>query len=387
MPIHRHLLKTLHSRAQSYPVVAIIGPRQSGKTTLARMAFPAHPHISLEDLDNRAFAQEDPRGFLKQYKQGVVIDEIQREPNLLSYMQTEVDNDPAPGRFIVTGSNQFLLMKNVSQSLAGRISLLRLLPLSWSELAGSSYQHSDLNEWLHTGSYPRIYDSSLDGYQWIADYIDTYVEKDLKDFIRVSDLSAFRRLLTCLASSCGQLLNLSSLGNELGISHSTIKSWIDALEASFLIFRLQPFHQNYKKRLVKTAKIYFYDTGLIMALLGIRTKEDLARHFIRGQVFENWAIVEKLKALMNKGEKPNLYFWRDHVGNEVDLIEFINSQVIATEIKSSQTINSQFFKGLSYLKNLAGDDPITQQLVYGGDTQQDRSDVTVIPWQSWSTQC
>lgn len=281
--IDRELRTTLLERSTQYPVIAIVGPRQSGKTTLAKMVFPQKTCISMEDYDNREFATDDPRGFLSSIKEGAILDEIQRVPRLLSYLQTEVDSSPENGRFILTGSNQFLLVKGISQSLAGRISIHTLLPVSFQELKPTGYRPESLDHLLYTGGYPRIYDQGLDSRDWLSTYLDTYIERDLKDFIQVTDLHAFRSLLMVLASSCGQLVNLSSIGNTIGVSHNTVKAWIAALEAICLIVLLQPYHTNYQKRIVKSPKVYFTDTGLVYGGDQIHTRN--TTHVIP---WENW---------------------------------------------------------------------------------------------------
>lgn len=381
MLLDRELLKVLKTRSTQYPVIALVGPRQSGKTTLARSAFPDREYVSLEDFDNREFAEEDPRGFIRNYPDGAILDEIQRVPKLLSYLQTEVDSTRQTGKFILTGSNQFLLMKGISQSLAGRISINRLLPFSLGELNNTSWFPGAIDEFLFKGGYPRIYDMDLDSSDWLSNYITTYFEKDLKDFINVSDLNAFRKMLILLASSCGQLLNLSSIGNSIGVSHNTVKSWIAALEASYLIFLLQPYHRNYSKRIVKSPKVYFYDTGLAAALLKIGSKDQLSNHYIKGAFFENWVITEYIKSRYNRGEQPDSYFWRDHAGNEIDLIFEESTGTYPVEVKSGQTINSDFFKGLKHFSSVSSIDHSI--LVYGGEQEQYRTDCTVIPWRQW----
>ncbi len=381
MLIDRKQSDTLRRRSNQYPVIAIVGPRQSGKTTLARSVFPDKPYISLEDFDNREFATDDPRGFLSGLRKGAILDEIQRVPQLLSYLQTEVDSNPENGRFILTGSNQFLLMKGISQSLAGRIAIHKLLPLSFEELRTSRYRPESLDHLLYTGGYPRIYDQGLDSKDWLSNYLETYVEKDLKDFIQVSDLYAFRKFLMVLASSCGQLVNLSSIGNSIGVSHNTVKAWIAALEASYLIFLLQPYHKNYQKRIVKSPKVYFYDTGLVSTLLKLKEYSQLSHHYIRGALFENWVIAEYIKGRLNRGQDADCYFWRDHTGNEVDLLIETADTPFPIEIKSGRTIKREFFKGLEHFSKVAG---ISRSgLIYGGDQNQERNATSVIPWIQW----
>jgi uncharacterized protein len=384
MIINRKLSAIILKRSKQYPVIAIVGPRQSGKTTLAKAVFPQKKYISLEDFDNREFAIDDPRGFLAGIGEGAILDEIQRAPQLLSYLQTEVDNNPENGRFILTGSNQFLLMKGVSQSLAGRISIHRLLPFSLEELETSRYKPESLDHLLYKGGYPRIYDQNLDSRDWLSNYLETYFEKDLKDFLQVSDLQAFRKLLILLASSCGQLVNLSSIGNSIGVSHNTVKAWIAALEASYLIFLLQPYYNNYQKRIVKSPKIYFYDTGLVSTLLKLREYRQLTNHYIRGPLFENWVIIEYVKGQLNRGLDADCYFWRDHTGNEVDLLIETADKPFPVEIKSGKTIKREFFKGIEHFAKIA--ETPHSGLIYGGDTNQERNTTSIIAWNQWPSQ-
>jgi uncharacterized protein len=381
MLITRKLGTVLLKRSTQYPVISIVGPRQSGKTTLAKAVFPQKKYISLEDFDNREFAMDDPRGFLAGIKEGAILDEIQRAPRLLSYLQTEVDTNPENGRFILTGSNHFLLMKGISQSLAGRISINKLLPLSLEELNTSSYKPESIDQFLYKGGYPRIYDQNLDSRDWHSNYLETYFEKDLKDFIQVSDLHAFRKLLMLLASSCGQLINLSSMGNSIGVSHNTVKAWIGALESSYLIFLLQPYYNSYQKRIVKSPKVYFYDTGLVSTLLKIRESSQLSNHYIRGALFENWVIAEYVKSQFNRGLVADCYFWRDHTGNEVDLLIETADKPFPVEIKSGKTVKREFFKGLEHFEKAAGTS--RSGLIYGGDQNQERNNTSIIAWDQW----
>ncbi len=382
--VKRILENKIIYNASKYPVVAIVGPRQSGKTTLVTHCFPHYPYVSLEDPDSREYAIEDPRGLLSEYSQGAIIDEIQRVPDLLSYIQTIVDKDKRKGQFILTGSNQFMLMKKISQSLAGRISILKLLPFSWKELQTSRYSLVTLDQYLFTGSYPRIYDEELESKEWHRNYIETYCEKDLKEIVRINDLAVFRKMLSLLASSVGQLLNLSALGNSIGVSHNTIKSWIYALEESYLLFILQPYYRNMKKRLVKTPKIYFYDTGLLTTLLRIRKIDELKNHYARGQIFENMVIIEHIKHKFNLGEFADFYFWRDHIGNEIDLIADEGTFLHIAEIKSANTIRSDFFKNLNYFKKISPFPVSTSSIIYGGEIKQQRSGSSIIPWKELS---
>lgn len=358
----------------------VTGPRQSGKSTLVRHAFPDHSYVSLEDLDKREFAETDPRGFLKQFNEGAILDEAQRCPALFSYLQTRVDERQQPGEFILTGSQQFGLLSGITQSLAGRAALLTLLPMTYDELRRAEKVGQNLDKILFDGAFPPIFDRELEPHPWHGNYVRTYLERDVRQLIKVQDLGTFQRFLRLCAGRTGQLLNLSALANDCGITHNTAKAWISVLEASFIVHLLPPHHQNFNKRLVKTPKLYFLDTGLATWLLGIQNKEQLTTHVQRGALFETWVIGELLKARYNAGETSNLYFWRDRPGHEVDLVIDHGTNLSPLEIKTGQTINQDYFKGLNFWRKLAGETAGQAWLVYGGDTRQSRSDVTVLPW-------
>ena len=378
--IPRNAESRLQHFASGYPVVVVTGPRQSGKSTLVRHAFPNHHYVSLEDLDQREFAETDPRGFLNQFSGGSILDEAQRCPALFSYLQTRVDKRQQPGEFILTGSQQFGLLSGITQSLAGRAALLTLLPMTYGELQRSGKIGTHLDKILFDGAYPPIFDRGLESRPWHGNYVRTYLERDVRQLIKVQDLDTFQRFLRLCAGRTGQLLNLSSLSNDSGITHNTAKAWISVLEASYIVHLLPPHHQNFNKRLVKTPKLYFLDTGLATWLLGIQNSEQLATHVQRGALFETWVISELLKARYNAGETSNLYFWRDRSGHEVDLLIDHGTHLSPLEIKSGQTINKDYFKELEFWKKLAGETAGEAWLVYGGDTRQSRSDVTVLPW-------
>lgn len=378
--IPRNAEPRLQHFASGYPVVVVTGPRQSGKSTLVRHAFPDHHYVSLEDLDQREFAETDPRGFLNQFSGGVILDEAQRCPALFSYLQTRVDERQRPGEFILTGSQQFGLLSGITQSLAGRAALLTLLPMTYGELQHSGKIGNDLDKILFDGAYPPIFDRGLEPHPWHGNYVRTYLERDVRQLIKVQDLGTFQRFLKLCAGRTGQLLNLSSLANDSGITHNAAKAWISVLEASYIVHLLPPHHQNFNKRLVKTPKLYFLDTGLAAWLLGIQNSEQLITHVQRGALFETWVISELLKARYNAGDTSNLYFWRDRSGHEVDLLIDHGTHLSPLEIKSGQTINKDYFKGLEFWKKLAAETAGQAWLVYGGDTRQTRSDVTVLPW-------
>jgi hypothetical protein len=327
--------------AGQYPVITVTGPRQSGKTTLCRTSFPAKPYVNLETPDIREFARTDPRGFLTTYENGAILDEIQRTPQLLSYLQPIVDENPEPGRFILTGSQQLEVMTTITQSLAGRTALLKLLPLSMEELTAAGI-HPALDQQLLTGFYPRIYDAKLNPTQALGDYMETYVERDIRQLINIKDLALFEKFIRLCAGRTGQLLNLQSLGNDVGISHTTARSWLTLLEASYVIYLLQPWHTNIAKRQIKTPKLYFYDVGLAAYLLGAENETHISRHPLRGNLFENLVVIEALKYRYNRGKRSNLYFWRDAKGNEVDLLMESGPDIIAAEIKAGATISGEW---------------------------------------------
>jgi predicted AAA+ superfamily ATPase len=383
--IERQAASTLQLLARSFPVVAVTGPRQSGKTTLVRALFQDKPYVSLEDLDVRAFAQEDPKRFLGQYPDGAILDEVQRCPDLFSYLQTRVDADKRSGLFILTGSQQFGLLSGITQSLAGRVALLSLLPFSLSELQASHQAPASLDTLLFQGLYPPVYDRQVAPTYWYENYLRTYVERDVRQLINVRDLATFQRFVRLCAGHTGQLVNLSSLANDCGINHVTAKSWLSVLEASYLITLLQPHFRNFNKRLVKSPKLYFLDTGLAVRLLGIQTPEQLAAHPLRGALFETWVVSELLKARFNRGLSSNLYFWRDHTGNEVDVIVEQPDQLIPVEIKSGQTLSSDFFKALNRWRELSAQTEQPGLLVYGGSENQARAETQVIAWSALET--
>ncbi|OGT23060.1 MAG: AAA family ATPase [Gammaproteobacteria bacterium RIFCSPHIGHO2_02_FULL_42_13] len=377
--IKRQLSRKIKEIAKKMPVVALVGPRQSGKTTLAKHAFPNYKYASLEDLDIRQYAKTDPRGFLTDYCDGAILDEIQHVPELFSYIQTHVDQNDKPGQFILTGSQNFLLLESISQTLAGRISLLTLLPFSTTELANNHYQLSHLEDILFQGLYPRIYKHKIKPTDWYPDYIRTYLERDIRQIKNVHDLSVFHKFLKLCAARTGQLLNLSSLAADCGITHVTARAWISLLETSYIVFLLQPYHNNFGKQLTKSPKLYFYDTGIVCSLLDIENSKQLSTHYIKGYLFETFIISEFVKTFYNSGKTPELYFWRDKSGHEIDCLIKQATYLTPIEIKSSRTIANDFFETLYYW------DQLTQMqeqafLIYGGDTDQKRNIATVLSW-------
>jgi hypothetical protein len=377
--IKRELIEKTVQMARQYPVVTITGPRQSGKTTLCRMVFPDMTYASLEDLDQREYARQDPRGFLNRFPQGAVLDEIQRAPELLSYIQTIVDQKNKEGFFILTGSQQFELLENISQSLAGRTALVRLLPFSLKEAYGTNLKKVGLNQVLYTGFYPRIFDKGLNPTEAMGFYVNTYVERDLRMLINIRDLSQFEIFLKLCAGRTGQIMNLSSLGNDCGVNHSTVKSWLSVLEASYIIKLLRPYYKNFNKRLIKSPKLYFLDTGLACFLLDIHNPNELATHPLRGALFESFIVAELLKKRFNAVQTDNLFYFRDNIGNEVDIIWDRSPQPVPVEIKSGQTISRDAFKGLDYFTKLS-DGTDSTYLIYGGDESYTRQSVRVTSW-------
>lgn len=364
--IQRTIQVQLKKLAAMYPVVTITGPRQSGKTTLAKMTFPDYHYVSLENFDVRQMAEADPKGFLKSYAAPVILDEIQRVPALLSYIQTIVDENKSSGQYILTGSHQPQLGQGVSQSLAGRTGILQLLPLSISELASAGVVLSR-DQYITQGFMPRLYDTSLDAKNLYRDYFSTYVEKDVRMMLNIKSLNAFETFVKLLAGRVGQLVNLSSLANDVGISAPTLKEWLSVLEASFIVFQLPCYFENFGKRLVKSKKLYFTEVGLATWMLGIETPEQVARDPLFGGLFENMVVMEALKSRFNAGEMPNLYFLRDSQGLEADLLfQKSHNELIPIEIKGGMTWNKDFCRNLLKLRKLS-DKFVSGYVIYSGD--------------------
>ena len=382
--IDRRLGKRLRKLARIFPVVTVTGPRQSGKTTLCRSVFPGLRYVSLEAPDVREFARTDPRAFLGELKGGAILDEVQRVPELLSYLQGAVDEGLRPGRFVLTGSANFSLMQSVTQSLAGRTAALHLLPCGLDELRGFPDHPQELWNAVWTGAYPAIFDRRIPPREWYQAYVATYVERDVRQILNVTDLAAFQVFIRLSAGRTGQLLNLSQLGAECGLSHNTARAWMSLLETSFLVHRLPPFHANVGKRLVKMPKLYFLDTGLACFLLGIRSADEVVHHPLRGALFETWVVSEILKARLHDGLAAGLSFYRDSRGRELDLLVETKKGLSGVEVKSSSTVASDFFRPLNDValeKGIVSAGGLSRRfLVYGGDDRQKRSDATVVPW-------
>ncbi len=375
----RQLQPELIRLATQYPVVTITGPRQSGKTTLCQAAFPDYQYINLEELNAREFANQDPKGFLAQYNDQVILDEIQRAPNLPSYIQPMVDRTNQNGQFILTGSHQFELTNTINQSLAGRTALVTLLPLSFHELYtnASSIQLSHI---IYSGFYPRIFNNKLNPTEALAFYLATYVERDIRSLVNIKDLSIFEKFLKICASQVGQLLNYTTIANDCGIDQKTVKAWLSVLEASYILFQIQPHFQHFRKRLTKSSKLYFHDVGLLCYLLGISHPEQVMNHPMRGLLFENFIISECLKDRYNRVKDKNIYFFRDHVGHEVDAIFDYGTELYSMEIKSSETFNYSFIKGLEYYEQIAKEKNTRKFLIYAGDESYKTKDVAIYSY-------
>jgi predicted AAA+ superfamily ATPase len=379
--INRHLSEILINIIKKMPVVTLTGPRQSGKTTLVKHCFSDFTYLNLEETDKKEIALTDPRLFFEIYKGNLIIDEAQNVPDIFSWVQVIVDSGKDDRKFVLTGSQNFLLLERISQSLAGRTAILHLFPLSMEELKNTPFELKKYRDYIFKGFYPRLFEHDLNPVRWLDDYLLSYIERDVRKIINIGDLIQFQRFVRICAGRIGQLVNFSQIGNELGLSYHTVQKWLSVLEASFIVFRLQPWFSNYNKRIIKTSKLYFYDTGLASNLLGIKSSDELDIHFMRGALFENLIISELAKAFYNAGQRPSLYFWRDNSGNEIDCLIESGQKLFPVEIKSGTTITGDWLKGIKYFQKLSGNViPENSFLIYGGLENQIRSDCNVISW-------
>jgi uncharacterized protein len=377
--IKRIAASKIDQLATTFKSVAIIGPRQSGKTTLAKSLFPDKTYLSLENPDVRRFALEDPRGFLSRYQAGAIFDEVQRAPELFSYLQEILDDSPEPGRFILTGSNNFLLQQNISQTLAGRVAILNLLPFSTEELYSQPSDVPDENQIIFKGLYPPIYEPGIPPEDWFPNYLRTYIDRDVRQIKNITDLIIFERFIRLLAGRNGQELNLTSLAVDTGVDTKTVQSWIAILESSFIIYLLRPHFKNFNKTLIKRPKVYFYDTGLVCSLLGISSVEQLPLHPLRGALFESLVVTELVKQRTNTGKPVNLYYWRDKTGHEVDVVIDNGLSLVPVEVKAGKTVNNEFFSNITYWNKLSG--ATRGHIAYSGNQIEERSNgITVLNW-------
>jgi uncharacterized protein len=382
--IQRELFKELKNYAKKFPVISIFGPRQSGKTTLARMVFDTYQYVNLENIRERSRIETDPLEYLEQTsnKVGVIFDEVQNIPELLSFIQVYVDEHKKPGHIILTGSHNLLLNESITQSLAGRTAVMTLLPLSIAELKNTSFLPDSYVKIIQNGFYPKVVASkgSLKPSEWYPSYIHTYVERDVRQLKNVNDVSLFQDFISLCAGRIGQLLNLSSLANDCGITVNTVKSWLSILESCYIVFLLRQHHKNFNKRVVKTPKLYFYDTGLACSILGIESEEQLFQHYMRGNLFESLVVSEIIKHFHNSSRKPRIYFWRDHQGNEIDCVLDLAGKLIPVEIKAGKSFNISFFDGLKHwnsISNLKKEDGF---VIYGGEENLKTKLGNLISW-------
>ncbi len=378
--ISRQILAPILDQIGKYSVIMITGPRQSGKTTLIRKHFPDLPYLSLENPDTRQQLQKDPKALFQKHGHRLILDEVQRLPVLLSYIQGIVDDD-RDSLFILSGSQNYLMMEGVSQTLAGRVALFYLLPLSHAELRLADYHSMSINDLIWKGGYPRIYDREVDVNAFYQSYLETYVQRDVRLIRNVGNLNVFNQFLAVCATFAGQELNKNALASAAGVSHSTVNNWLSILEASYIIYRVNPYYRNFKKRLIKSPKLYFYDTGLACSLLRIRSAEALQNYYQRSALFENWIVSELAKAYCNHGDRPPFYYWRDSNQREIDLLLDLGTAIQPIEIKSGSTYRDDFFKNLTWFKELSTIPVETPTVIYGGDQDWDASYGKLISWQ------
>jgi predicted AAA+ superfamily ATPase len=383
MIIKRVLETAIRLYRSKYPVIALTGPRQSGKTTLLKTLFSDYEYVSLENPDTRSFAETDPNGFLARYSEKVIFDEVQRVPALFSYIQTRVDEAPVMGRYILSGSQNFHLMQSITQSLAGRVAIFRLFPFDSQELNTAGLLADNYLEMIVRGFYPAIYDREIPSRVFYSNYVQTYIQRDISELVAIKDTRLFQNFLGLCAARAGQLLNLNSLANECGISQPTAKSWLSVLETSYIVFQLHPFHRNFNKRIVKTPKIYFYDTGLLCHLLKISSPDQLLAHPIKGNLFENMMVAEYLKRINHENRFEDIWFWRDSAGHEIDLLIQDGQVTRLAEMKAGLTVMPDMFETLAWWEKISEQQNLVKMLVYGGNENQSRSAGAVVSWRDF----
>jgi predicted AAA+ superfamily ATPase len=381
MIVKRNIEDRLREMTRKFPIVSLTGPRQSGKTTLLRSMFPEYRYVSLENPDIQDFALQDPRRFLENYDRYVILDEVQRVPHLFNYLQQKVDDDRISGQYLLSGSQNFLLMESITQSLAGRVALFKLFPFSFSELLKAGWMSDSLEDTIFKGFYPRIFSSVISPLDYYPNYFETYLQRDVRQLTAVQDLVIFRNFVRLCAGRIGQPLNVQSLSSDAGISPPTAKAWIGVLEASHICFLLPPYFHNYSKRLAKSPKLYFTDVGLAANLLGITSAQDLQTHFSRGHLFENLIVSEVIKQGYEKDWNPQLYYWKESNGHEIDVLSETKTGYTIAEIKSSSTLNNSFFRNIQFFQKHSDPEKQLQSwLIYGGNESQKRDNATVRPW-------
>lgn len=382
--LHRNIVDKIKHELLGYPIIALIGPRQSGKTRLLRTNFPEYTYLSLEDPDLKEFATRDTKGFLQKYNDKIIFDEVQNVPVLFSYLQGIVDLNQVMGQFILSGSQNFQLLENITQSLAGRVSIFRLFPPDISEMKAAHWMPDNLPEVITKGFYPAIYDRNLNPDRYYFNYLTTYIKRDISQLVNIQNDRLFNTFLKLCARRAGNILNLSELAKDASISHTTARSWISLLETSFIIYLLPPYYNNYNKRLIKSPKLYFYDTGLLSYLSGVRNGDISPISPIWGQLFENMVVSDLVKQNYHHNTLKEFYYWRDSHGHEIDLLSEENDQLKTYEIKASTTLRSNMFEGLEYFRKISGVQDLSQNLIYGGIESQTRNDSQVIPWRDIS---
>ena len=382
MKVNRYIIKPIREILKKYPILAVTGPRQSGKTTMLKNLLSDYRYINLENPDLRAYAQQDTKGFLKEYDDKVIFDEVQQAPELFSYLQVIVDENQIMGQYILSGSQNFQLMQSITQTLAGRVALFRLFPFDNVELSKENLLIENLSRLMTTGFYPAIYDRDINPDKYYADYVDTYVNRDVTQLVNIQNASSFKRFIKLCAIRSGHLINFNNLARDAGVSHTTAKNWLSILETSYIIFMLPPYFKNYSKRLIKSSKLYFYDTGLLCHLLGIRKSKLSPNDKYWGNIFETMVVSEYVKQLSHHSISRDLWFWRDSNGHEVDLLYDEGFKLNLFEIKSTSTISSKMFKGLNYLSKIADDDIAQKTVIYGGENNQKRTEFDIVSWKN-----